>query len=220
MLPKQDLPREKLIKFGVSSLSDLELIALILGSGFKNNDVISLASNLLTHSGGLKKISDLALGELISIKGMKIAKATKILAISEISRRINQRETLKKTSLKTPQEIYNYLKERLEHEAQEQFFLMILNTKYHLIQVVKLFVGSLDLHLIHPRDIFREAVKNNAKYIICAHNHPSGDTTPSKQDIETTKSIEQLGLMLGIKLLDHLIISQHSFTSLKAENYF
>jgi DNA repair protein RadC len=220
MLPKQDLPREKLIKFGVSSLSDLELIALILGSGFKNNDVMTLANNLLTHSGGLKKMSELALGELISIKGMKIAKATKILAISEISRRINHRESLKKTSLKTPLEIYNYLKERLEQETQEQFFLMMLNTKYHLIQVVKLFVGSLDLHLIHPRDIFREAVKNNAKYIICAHNHPSGDTTPSKQDIETTKSIEQLGLMLGIKLLDHLIISQHSFTSLKAENYF
>ena len=220
MIPKNELPREKIIKFGIESLSDLELLVLVIGFGNKSNDVFSLAQNVLKQGNGLANLANLRLGELLSLRGLKIAKATKIMATFEIARRINSRSTAIGAHLKFPLDIYRYLKEILENNNQEQFFLIMLNAKYRVLAANRLFVGSLDMHIIHPRDIFREAVKNNAKFIICAHNHPSGDTTPSLQDIETTKAIDVLGQMMGIKLIDHLIISVDSYRSLKQENYF
>lgn len=220
MIPKNELPREKITKFGIESLSDLELISLVLGFGNKTQDVTTLAKIMLDHGNGLKGLSTLKLGELLSIKGVKTAKASKVLAIFEIARRVNSRIQNNSVLLKRPSEIHQFLLERLENNEQEQFFLILLNTQYRVINTLKLFIGSLDLQLVHPRDIFREAVKNNAKYIICAHNHPSGDLTPSQQDLETTRALHQLSLMLGIKLLDHLIISNQGYRSLKEENYF
>ncbi len=219
MIPKDELPREKIIKSGIESLSDLELLVVILGYGTKDNDVFAMAQNLLKTVGGLKGLKDARLGLLLDIKGMKIAKATKTLASIELARRMNSRSIENNVYLKKPLDSYNFLMEQLENELQEQFFLIMLNTKHKVVSSVRLFVGSLDLHLIHPRDIFREAVKNNAKFLILAHNHPSGDTTPSNQDLETTKSIVELGMMMGIRVIDHLIISKDGYRSLKEENY-
>jgi DNA repair protein RadC len=219
MIPKDELPREKIIKSGIESLSDLELLVVILGYGTKDNDVFAMAQNLLKTVGGVKGLKDARLGLLLDIKGMKIAKATKTLASIELARRMNSRSIENNVYLKKPLDSYNFLMEQLENELQEQFFLIMLNTKHKVVSSVRLFVGSLDLHLIHPRDIFREAVKNNAKFLILAHNHPSGDTTPSNQDLETTKSIVELGMMMGIRVIDHLIISKDGYRSLKEENY-
>lgn len=219
MIPKDELPREKIIKSGVESLSDLELLVVILGYGTKDNDVFVMAQKLLKTVGGLKGLKDARLGLLLDIKGMKLAKATKTLASIELARRMNSRLVEHNVYLKKPLDSYNFLMEQLENELQEQFFLIMLNTKHKVVSSVRLFVGSLDLHLIHPRDIFREAVKNNAKFLILAHNHPSGDTTPSNQDLETTKSIVELGMMMGIRVIDHLIISKDGYRSLKEENY-
>lgn len=219
MIPKDELPREKIIKSGVESLSDLELLVVIIGYGTKDNDVFTIAQNLLKSVGGIKGLKNVRLGSLLDVKGMKIAKATKTLATIELARRINNRSDDNNVILKKPLDSYNFLKGQLENELQEQFFLIMLNTKHRVVSSVRLFVGSLDLHLIHPRDIFREAVKNNAKFLILAHNHPSGDTTPSNQDLETTKSIVELGMMMGIKVIDHLIISKDGYRSLKEENY-
>lgn len=220
MIPKNELPREKIVKFGVQSLSDLELLVLILGFGTKRHDVFSIAQNMLKQGNGLKGLADLRLGELLTINGVKTAKATKTLALFEIARRINVRTQETNVYLKYPAQIHQFLLEKLENHQQEQFFLIMLNNKHKVIAADRLFIGSLDLHLIHPRDIFREAVKNNAKFIICAHNHPSGELNPSSQDLETTNSIAQLGMMMGIHLLDHLIISKDGYRSLKQENYF
>jgi DNA repair protein RadC len=220
MIPKYELPREKIIRSGIESLSDLELLVVILGYGTKNNDVFVMAQNLLSNVGGVSGLRLARLGELQAVKGMKLAKATKTLASIELARRINSRPTSDSVFIKKPSDSYSFLMEQLENDLQEQFFLIMLNTKHKVVSSVRLFVGSLYLHLIHPRDIFREAVKNNAKFLILAHNHPSGDTTPSQQDLETTKSIVELGMMMGIKVLDHLIISKEGYRSLKEENYF
>jgi DNA repair protein RadC len=219
MIPKSELPREKIIRSGIESLSDLELLVIILGYGTKDNDVFAMAQNLLKGVGGIAGLKSARLGQLLAIKGMKIAKASKALASIELARRMNTRSNLDNVYLKKSSDSYQFLMPQLENEFQEQFFLIMLNTRHKVVSSVRLFVGSLDLHLIHPRDIFREAVKNNAKFLILAHNHPSGDTTPSQQDLQTTKSIVELGMMMGIRVLDHLIISKDGYRSLKEENY-
>ena len=217
-LPISERPREKAVIHGVSSLSNAELLALIIRSGYKDMSVIELSYKLLSEFDGLKNLSNASLNELMKIKGIKDAKAIELLACFEISRRINDSNLFESVEVKSSRDIYEIFKYKLKDEKQEMFYTIFLNNKNKIINYKVIFIGGLDFTLIHPRDIFREAVKNNAKKIICMHNHPTGDTFPSDQDILTTKGLVKLGKELGIEVFDHIIIGYDSYFSMKEES--
>ncbi|MDD3383267.1 MAG: DNA repair protein RadC [Bacilli bacterium] len=216
MIKSFELPREKIIKKGIEYLSDLELIAVIIRTGSKDKNVVELSGEILKKCNGLSGLANSRIGELLKINGLKNAKACSIIAAIEISRRILSRikenEIVKITSSK---DVFNFIKDQIQNLLQEQFFAIYLNAKNIIIACNKLFIGSLDLHIVHPRDIFREAVKNNAKSLIIIHNHPSGDVFPSNSDLNTTKELIKASEIMGIKLIDHIIVSEEKYFSLK-----
>lgn len=218
-LPTIEKPREKAIKLGISSLSNAELLAIIIRTGTTNMSAIDLAYELLKEFDGLEGIIKKEYFELNKIKGMKQAKCLSLLAISEICKRVLYKQVFV-DKLTSPKEIFMYLEPRLGNDPQERCLVIFLNARNLVTNIKELFVGSLSDHLIHPRDIYREAVKENAGSIILIHNHPSGDPTPSKSDIATTREIFSLGLKMGIPLIDHIIIAKGAYYSLKSNNLF
>lgn len=220
MIPQNELPREKLVKNGVSSLSDQELLCLILRSGTRKNDIYALSHRIIAQVGGISGLGTARLGELLAIEGVKLAKASSIIAAIELGRRSLQSDKNARLKVNSMQEIYQLIKPYVADPYQEQTFLVCLNARKEVISSVKLFKGSASGQQIHPRDIFREAVRNNAEYIVLAHNHPSGDVTPSSTDIKTTRFIAKLGGKLGIKVVDHLIVGGDTFLSMRLRGYF
>ncbi|MDD2434355.1 MAG: DNA repair protein RadC [Bacilli bacterium] len=219
MIPKTELPREKLVKSGIESLSDQELLCLILRSGTSKYDMFDLAHRILLKVGGLNGLATARLGELLDVDGIKLAKACSIIASIELSKRILYVSAIPKTKVSSMQEIYQMIVKNINDPFQEQMFLVCINAQQEVICCLNLFKGTASSHLVHPRDIFREAVKNNAEFIVIAHNHPSGDATPSKQDIVATQEIAALGEKMGIHVVDHLIIGRNGFLSLKYQGY-
>lgn len=218
-LPILEQPREKAIRLGIEKLSNAELIAILLRSGSKEYSVIELAYKVLDSVGGLSNLANITYSELAMIKGLKQAKSLSLLATIEIAKRINfSVENLK--VMNSPDNIFYLFEPMLRNAEQEINYCVFLNSKGKMITFKKMFVGGLDRHLIHPRDIFREAIRLNSAGIVLVHNHPSGDPTPSKADIETTISISNLGIELGIVVLDHIIIGKGRFISLKSEKFF
>ena len=212
-----DLPRERAIKLGMAALGNHEVLAIILRTGYNNQNVLQLAYEVLATSEGLSGLSKLSYEELRKIKGLKEAKALSLMAAFEISKRLEESRS-ESLSITTPNAIYSLFSAKLKNENQERFYVVFLNTKNKLTSYKEMFVGGLDRSLVHARDIFREAVKNNAARIILVHNHPSGDPTPSAADTEVTKKIIAAGEVLGISVIDHIIIGNGSFVSLKAIN--
>lgn len=212
-----DLPRERAIKLGMAALGNHEVLAIILRTGYNNQNVLQLAYEILATSEGLSGLSKLSYEELRKIKGLKEAKALSLMAAFEISKRLEESRS-ESLSITTPNAIYSLFSAKLKNENQERFYVVFLNIKNKLTSYKEMFVGGLDRSLVHARDIFREAVKNNAARIILVHNHPSGDPTPSAADTEVTKKIIAAGEVLGISVIDHIIIGNGSFVSLKAIN--
>ena len=212
-----DLPRERAIKLGMAALGNHEVLAIILRTGYNNQNVLQLAYEMLATREGLSGLSKLSYEELRKIKGLKEAKALSLMAAFEISKRLEESRS-ESLSITTPNAIYSLFSAKLKNENQERFYVVFLNTKNKLTSYKEMFVGGLDRSLVHARDIFREAVKNNAARIILVHNHPSGDPTPSAADTEVTKKIIAAGEVLGISVIDHIIIGNGSFVSLKAIN--
>jgi len=221
-IPLMERPREKAKMRGIESLSNQELLAIILRTGSRNGSVMELATDILQKFCGIKGIINTSYADLSKIKGMKESKSLTLMATIEFSKRINHLDvpTLDVIKINTPKDVFNLLSGEMESAEQERLYVLFLNTKNSLISYKELFVGGLDYHVIHPRDIFREAVKFNAAKIILSHNHPSGDPNPSKNDVESTKTIFELGNVLGIKLVDHIIIGQNCFVSMKSEDLF
>lgn len=218
-MPLLEQPREKAMRLGIDKLSNAELIAILLRSGSKELDVISLAYKVLDFAGGISNLAYFSYAELSKIKGLKVAKSLSLLAALEIAKRINfSIENLKKIT--SCESVYLLLEPLLRNEEQEINYCIFLNKKGMMISLKKMFVGGLDIHLIHPRDIFREAVRLNAAGVVLVHNHPSGDPTPSKADIETTSLLAKLGEELGIAILDHIVIGKGQYISLKSEKLF
>lgn len=221
-IPLQERPREKAKLRGIESLSNQELLAIILRTGTKEFSVMELATNILQSFSGIKGIINISYAELTKLKGMKESKSLALMAVIEFSKRINHIDetSINIVKVNSPKDVYNMLSGEMQNSEQERLYVLFLNTKNVLISYKELFVGGLDYHIIHPRDIFREAVKFNAAKIILSHNHPSGDPNPSTKDIESTKTIFELGNALGIKLIDHIIIGQNCFVSMKSEDLF
>lgn len=218
-VPQDDRPRERLIIHGASHLANRELLAILLGSGTKSESVISLSNNVLMHFDGLKLLNEATLEELTAIKGIGKAKGVIILAALELGRRLNQYKPNECYVIRSPEDGADYVMEEMRQLKQEHFVVLFLDTKNQVIHQQTIFIGSLNASIVHPREVFREAVRRSAASIICAHNHPSGDPTPSQEDIQVTRRLVEAGKMMGIELLDHIIIGDRKFVSLKEKGY-
>jgi len=210
-----DRPREKLKAFGVKALNDAELLAILLRSGTQGKSALELAHELLKLSGSINNLTGLDGSTLESIKGIKQAKSAEILALCEISRRMTYQATMAVDVIDQPSSLVNWLKKELGSAQQEQFMVVFLNTKNHIIGYKILYMGGLDRSIVHPREVYKEALRVSAARIIAVHNHPSGDVSPSENDRLVTKVLEEAGDTMGIPLLDHLIVSHYGYTSLR-----
>lgn len=218
-VPREDRPRERLLKLGPGKLSNQELCAILLGSGTREESVMVLAQRLISHFEGLHLLQEATIEELTTIKGIGPAKGVLLLAAFELGKRMNQYKPNDRYVIRTPKDGADYIMEEMRGLNQEHFVVLFLNTKNQIIHRQTIFIGSLNASIVHPREIFREAVKRSAASIICAHNHPSGDPSPSQEDIHVTRRLVESGKMIGIELLDHLVIGDRKFASLKEKGY-
>ncbi|MDY0278015.1 MAG: DNA repair protein RadC [Acholeplasma sp.] len=210
-IPVDDRPRERLIKNGAKSLSNLELIAVLLRSGNGKDSVFDLAKKIIEHLEDFKRIDKITYHELILIDGIKDAKATTILAAIELGRRINDSITSKK-SITSSDDVYHYMK-GIGRFDQETFYCIYLDTKLQIIKYEEIYRGTIDQIIIHPRDIFKIAIKINASNIILVHNHPSGIAKPSKADDDSTRILKESASILGFNIIDHIIIGNNEYYS-------
>ena len=217
--PQDERPRERFIQNGPESLSNHELIAILLRTGTKDESVLELSNRLLTNFEGLRLLKTATLEEMTEIKGIGQAKAIQILAAVEIGRRIANLNYTDRYVIRSPEDGANYVMNDMRFLSQEHFVCLYLNTKNQVLHKQTIFIGSLNASIVHPREVFREALKRSAASIICLHNHPSGDPAPSREDIEVTKRLVECGKMIGIDVLDHLIIGENKFVSLKEKGY-
>jgi DNA repair protein RadC len=214
-MPKEERPRERMIESGASSLSNEELLAILLRTGRKDLSVLELAKNVLYHLESLEDLKRITVFELLQINGIKEAKATTIIAAIELGKRLSNLHRSKKTSVKSGYDVYHLLSADLTHLEQEHFICLYLNTKSELIKKETIFIGTINQTLIHPREIYKNAIKLSASAIIFVHNHPSGDSNPSKADFQATASLMESGAIMGIDVIDHIVIGNHEFYSLK-----
>ena len=220
-LPVSERPRERLQKFGAEALSVPELLALILGRGTSGESLMVTAQRLLSKFGNLKGIAGASIEELSEVRGIGLAKASQLKAAFELNNRLESHiDTGNKTVVKTPEEVISVVRGKLKNKKREHFLALFLDTRNQLIKMTEVSVGSLDTSIVHPREVFKEAIAASAAAVIFAHNHPSGDPTASQDDIKLTKRLVSAGEIVGIDVLDHLIIGDNEFVSLKREGLF
>ncbi len=218
-VPKSERPRERLLQYGATHLSNKELIALLLGSGTRNESVLDLSNRVLMHFEGIKLLRNATIEELTAIKGIGPAKGVIMLAALELGDRLNRYKPSERYVVRSPEDGADYVMEEMRLLDQEHFIALFLNTKNQIIHSQTIFIGTLNSSVVHPREIFREAVRRSSASIIVAHNHPSGDPTPSPEDINVTKRLVKAGRIMGIELLDHLVIGDGKFISLKEKGH-
>ncbi|EPZ48997.1 hypothetical protein N007_03915 [Alicyclobacillus acidoterrestris ATCC 49025] len=212
-------PRERLLRLGPGALRADELLACIMQSGNGRQTVFDIAHALLENVGGLYALVDTEVAELLNVPGIGRAKAIQIAAAIELGRRIAQKPSETRLQIRTADDAARYVMDRMRYLKKEHFVTLLLDTKHRLVAEETCSIGSLDASIVHPREIFRRAVRRVASAILCVHNHPSGDPTPSPEDIAVTERLMQAGRVLGIDVLDHLIIGDGRFISLRAAGY-
>jgi DNA repair protein RadC len=214
-LPPDERPRERLIHRGAESLSAQEILALILGRGVKGESVMVTAQKLLSKFGSLRGIADSSVEELSQLNGIGPAKAAQLKAAFELSRRLAEGPREARAPVKSPEDVVAVAAGTLKGKKKEHFLVLLLDTRNRLIRVSTVSMGSLDSSIVHPREVFKEAISACAASVIFVHNHPSGDPEPSEDDIELTRRLVEAGRVLGILVLDHVIVGDGSFLSLK-----
>lgn len=217
-LPIDERPRERLIKYGVESLSLQELLSLIFGRGIKGESVMDLSRKIIGTFGSLDKLSQTSVEELKLFRGLGLAKACQLKACFEIAKRLMNEENLnvdKNTVIKSPSDIFPLLKEKINNFNKEHFIVTSLDSRNKIISIDIISIGTLNSSLIHPRETFEIAIKNHAAGIIICHNHPSGELKPSEDDLIVTNNLIRSGQLLGIEIADHLIISKKNYFSFK-----
>jgi DNA repair protein RadC len=220
-LPTSERPRERLQKFGAEALSAQEILAVILGRGISGESVMVTAQRLLSQFGSLKGIAEASLEELSGIRGIGLAKAAQIKAAFELTSRLESyRDGGKREVVKTPEDVVALVRGRLKSKKKEYFLALLLDTRSQLIRIAEISVGSLDSSIVHPREVFKEAVSASAASVIFVHNHPSGDPAASEDDISLTKRLAEAGEIMGIDVLDHIITGERMYLSLKREGLF
>ena len=216
-------PYEKCIKKGAEFLSDSELLAVIIRTGSQGIKSTDLANSILKECGeskGLSGLFDLSINRLKKIKGIGDVKAVQIKCICELSKRISKSQASNNLYMNSPQTIAAYYMEELRHEQQEQLVIAMFNTKNALIADKVISKGTVDCSIISPREIFIEALKREAVNLVIIHNHPSGDVTPSKEDLHTTKRLKECGALIGISVIDHIIIGDNKYLSFNERGLF
>jgi DNA repair protein RadC len=224
-LPISDRPRQRLIEYGADKLSSAELISIVLNTGTKGESVITLSQKLIMQFGSLKGVMEASIEDLTRIKGLGEVKATKLKASFAIAKKVMEEikvyETGKESDRKrynavtSPEILYNIIKSKISNFAKEHFFVISLDTRNNYIGIDEISIGTLTASLVHPRETFESAIKRHAAHIIISHNHPSGETEPSEDDIKITKRLVDAGKIMGIEILDHLIITSNSYLSFK-----
>lgn len=218
-LPEDEKPRERLIKYGKENISNNELIEIILKSGTKKMGIKEISYNILSSVNNINELSNIEINTLMKIEGMSKIKAIEIVAAIELGRRVyvdNKYKNL--VYLTSPMAIVDYFHTLYKNVTQEMFYVVYLDNQKKYIDKKLLFLGTVNYSLVHPREIFKTAYLLSASYIVCIHNHPSGNSTPSKNDIDLTKKIEQLGNLHGIILMDHIIIGNDNYYSFFEDN--
>nr|MBP9500400.1 DNA repair protein RadC [Acetoanaerobium sp.] len=196
-------------------LSDSELLAILINNGTRDKSAITLAREIIETSDGIRNLSNITVEELSKIKGIGLAKACRIISALELGRRVSVASEMQKFKISSPQDIGNVYMEELRYKKKEIFRVVLLNTKNVIIGSKDISEGSLNASIVHPREVFLEAIKKSANKMILMHNHPSGDPTPSSEDINITKRLISAGQIVGIEILDHVIIGDGSFYSFK-----
>jgi DNA repair protein RadC len=220
-LPSSDRPRERLQRLGAENLSAPELIAIILGRGIKNESVTKTAQRLLEKFGTLQGIANATIEELSDIRGIGLAKSCQLKAAFELANRWEKSSAGKsKPVVKTPEEAYTELKGKSRDQKKEHFWAILLDIRNHVIKTVEISVGSLDTSIVHPRELFKEAIAASASTVIVAHNHPSGNPEASQDDIKLTRRLTEAGAIVGIEIVDHIILGDGRFISMKREGLF
>ncbi|MEG1914356.1 MAG: DNA repair protein RadC [Acidaminococcaceae bacterium] len=219
-LPRDERPREKLQLYGAATLSNAELLAILLGSGTKEKSALELARDLTANAGLLRNLAlTHSVEELAKTKGIGPAKATTILAALEVGKRIAYAAPLERSEITSPEAGATLLMPRLRYETNEHFLVVLLNSKNKVLQIEQVSEGSLNASVVHPREVFAPAVLHHAAAILVAHNHPSGDPTPSKEDRVLTTTLVEAGQIMGIPLLDHIVIGDAAYFSFKEHAY-
>lgn len=214
-LPVEERPRERLLRYGAENLSNSELLAIILRTGIRNENIMSLSNRLLVQSGGLNGLLNLSQEEIMSLKGIGSAKASQIIAIGELTKRFKSYKSGEQSKINQPMDVASLFMEEMRRYKEEHLRVVMLNTKNIVIAVKDVSIGSLNSSIVHPREIFAEAIRKSSAAIVICHNHPSGDPTPSSEDIQVTHRLKECGKLLGIDLLDHIIIGNGVYVSLK-----
>ena len=207
------LPREKALKHGITSLSDTELLALILKSAYKDKNVFDLSEEIIDKANGFHNLPSMNYEELTSIKGIKKAKALELMAILEISKRLNHIEFIKQKDLNRPENVVKWLRVNLSYSDEEEFFVVYLNGRGRIIRSMKMYKGNKNASTVGIDAILRNAILLKASYFIVAHNHPSDNIQPSDNDIEMTNKLHSASKMIGIPLLDHIIVGKSDYFS-------
>jgi DNA repair protein RadC len=209
----ENRPRERFLRSGAASLSPAELLAIILRTGTKNLNIVDTCNELIARY-GLEKLANVTLGELQQVKGIGEAKAMQIVAIFELNKRLHYARNLNK-KIQAARDIFEYMAGRVPDETKEHLFVLHLNTKNQIIKAELAAVGTLNAALIHPREVFKSAIKESSHAIILVHNHPSGDVEPSNADKQVTDLLKQASSVIQIDLLDHIIIGKTGWFSFR-----
>jgi DNA repair protein RadC len=213
-IPEEDRPSSRLLKCGAASLSNPELLSLILRTGSVQENAINLSQRVLSQF-DLKQLSAINSSQLMKIHGIKAGKATQIVACFELARRLEMFDSSPKFKINSPEDVYRRLYPTMRELKKEHFIELCLDTKNQVIREDTISIGSLNANVVHPREVFRTALMESASSIIVSHNHPSGDPMPSREDIEMTKKLVETGKIMGIDVLDHVIIGDGRHFSMK-----
>lgn len=214
-LPQNERPREKLLRYGAETLSNNELLAIILRTGTKQENIVSLCGRIISECGGLNGLLSSSAEQFKNLKGIGNAKATQLLALTEISKRFRSFKSGEEYKITSPKDIAEYLMEEMRYLKKEYLKLIMLNTKNVIISIKDISIGNLNTSIVHPREVFYEAIRKCSASVVICHNHPSGDPAPSKEDVNITIRLKECGKLLGIEVLDHIIIGNGSYVSLK-----
>ncbi|WP_088554542.1 RadC family protein [Calderihabitans maritimus] len=214
-LPEELRPRERMLQVGPQALSNAELLAILIRTGSARETALDLAQKLLCRPNGLRYLVEASIEELSSIKGMGLAKAAQIKAAVELGRRLATSSSELRPCIRSPEDVIRLVMEEMRYLDREHFRAISLNTKNQVIAMDTVSVGSLNSSIVHPRELFKEAIRRSAAALVLVHNHPSGDPTPSQEDIDVTRRLAEAGQILGIKVLDHVIIGDGKYLSMK-----
>jgi DNA repair protein RadC len=217
--PEGERPRERLLKYGAGNLSDAQLLAIMLRTGGGGRTAVGLAMDILNSFGNLRKIGNASLNELASFKGVGNAKAAQVMAAFELGRRLLGENREKCPVFSSGRDVYLYYRQFFDNRKKEIFHSALLDAKNRMFRDCRVSEGTLTNSLIHPREVFRDAIKESAASVIFVHNHPSGDPSPSREDIAITERLADVGKIVGIKVLDHVIIGDGTYTSMMEKGY-